>query len=201
MEIKNIKSLAIFCGANLGKIFNHPDYPDHPTIAKQVGTFLAEKGITIVYGGASVGLMGVVADAALAAGGKVIGVMPTDMKWEELIHPGLTELIEVPNLSERKRIMSERSDAALALPGGYGTLDEIFEFVTWTQLRVHNKPCGLLNIGSFYEHLINFLEYSCCHGYISKKNRRLLIHGKNPIDLFIKLDQMCRSEESNLALA
>ena len=147
-----MKSIAIFCGSALGAD------PIYLRTAQNVGRCLAEQGITLVYGGGRSGLMGVVADSALAAGGQVIGVIPQVLVTKELAHPGLTELHVVENMQQRKSKMSELADGFVAMPGGVGTLEEIFEQWTWAQLGIHLKPCAFLNVDGFYDDLLKFLS-------------------------------------------
>jgi uncharacterized protein (TIGR00730 family) len=164
-----INSIAIFCGSSMG---NDPIYAEH---AAAVGTAIAQAGKTLVYGGGHAGLMGVVADHALKAGGKVIGVMPKLLVDEELAHPNLTELHIVENMSERKQRMSELSDAFIALPGGAGTLEEIFEQWTWLQLDIHKKACAFLNVSDFYTDLICFLERTVNSGFTQPRFVKKLV--------------------------
>ncbi len=147
----SIKSVAVFCGSKSGA---NPLYAEH---AKQLGYIIAEKNITLVYGGSSKGIMGAVADAVLEKQGKVIGVIPEVLiKWEQH-HSQLTELHEVANMHVRKAMIYEKCDAAIMLPGGYGTLDEFFEILTWNQLSIHNKKIFVLNSAGFYDHLVAHL--------------------------------------------
>lgn len=147
-----INSLAVFCGSKNG---NNPVFAKH---AAQIGIQLAEKGITLIYGGGSRGIMGTLADAMMENGGRVIGVIPKILiEWEHQ-HEGITELLVVEDMHERKKKMYERCDAALILPGGFGTLDELFELVTWNQLSIHNKPIFILNSDGFYDHLIKHIQ-------------------------------------------
>jgi uncharacterized protein (TIGR00730 family) len=128
----------------------------------------------LVYGGASIGLMGALADAALAAGAPVVGVLPAVLRGREIAHPGLTELHFVGSMHERKALMAERSDAFLALPGGYGTLDEFLEILTWAQLGIHAKPCVLINMRGFYDGLLTFLDHAVEEGFLQPRNRALI---------------------------
>lgn len=146
-----MKSIAVFCGSAMGNSKNFKEQ------AQALGESIANRGITLVYGGGRAGLMGVVADSALNAGGTVIGVIPQNLVDAELAHPLLTELHVVKNMHERKTKMSDLADAFIALPGGVGTLEEIFEQLTWGQLGLHQKPCAFLNIHGFYDELLNFL--------------------------------------------
>ncbi len=146
------RSVCVFCGSSIG------GDPRFAQSARDLGALLAARGIELVYGGASVGLMGVVADAALAGGGRVVGVLPRALADRELAHRGLSELHVVSSMHERKARMAARSDAFVALPGGLGTLDELFEITTWAQLGIHDKPIGVLDVGDYYAHLFSFLE-------------------------------------------
>ena len=159
--------LCVFCGSRDG---NDPRFTD---AAIRMGTAIAEAGVGLVYGGGCVGLMGGVADAALAADGEVIGVIPDGLFSREIAHPGLTELHTVPSLTARKSLMAELSDAFVALPGGYGTLDELFEMVTWAQLGIHAKPCGLLDVAGFWTHLLGFVDHLQATGFVSES--RLIV--------------------------
>lgn len=147
-----MKSIAIFCGSTLGSD------PIFAETAKKTGTEIARRGQTLVYGGGRSGLMGIVADSALEAGAKVIGVIPQGLVDRELAHPHLTELHIVKNMHERKTMMADLSDGFVALPGGAGTIEEIFEQWTWAQLGIHLKPCAFLNVEGFYDHLIQFIQ-------------------------------------------
>jgi uncharacterized protein (TIGR00730 family) len=140
--------IAVFCGASNG---HDPIYME---AARTVGRTLAQRGIGVVYGGGHVGLMGAVADAAMEAGGSVVGVIPTFMTHKELAHDRITELVMVQDMHERKMVMHQRSHAVIALPGGFGTMDELFELLTWRQLGLHAKPMGLLNVNGYYDGLL-----------------------------------------------
>lgn len=165
-----MKSIAVFCGSGSG---NDPVYLK---TASAIGRLLAENGIQLVYGGAAIGCMGAVADAALAAGGQVTGIIPRFIQDHEIAHTGLTELITVESMHERKLQMYEKCDAAIALPGGFGTMDELFEMLTWQQLNLHHKPIGLLNLENYYEHLILLMKQMETGGLLRTKDRlRLLI--------------------------
>jgi len=176
-----MKSVCVFCGSNPGQD------PVYRTAAAQVGRRLAERGLRLVYGGGSVGLMGVVADAALAAGGQAVGVLPLSMSETEVAHRGLTELRIVPGMHERKALMNELSDAFLTLPGGFGTLDELFEAVTWKQLGIHAKPIGLLNVGGYFDPLIAFVDRAAGAGFVSARNRGLIRVDSDPDRLIAAL--------------
>ena len=153
-------SVCVYCGSRPG---NHPEFTN---IAKQVGTWIGAHGGQLVYGGGRNGLMGTVADSALAAGGRVIGVIPKSLVDKEQAHDGCTELHIVETMHERKRIMADHADAFLALPGGIGTLEEFFEVWTWRQLGYHDKPIGLLNMNGYYDSLLAFLTTSVGEGFM-----------------------------------
>jgi uncharacterized protein (TIGR00730 family) len=149
-----MRSVCVYCGSSSGVGSRYLE------AAALVGRALADRSLELVYGGSRTGLMGAMADAALQAGGRVVGVLPKGLSSVEIAHPRLTELYLTSSLHERKARMSERADAFIALPGGYGTLDEIFEAVTWMQVGIHAKPSGLLNVSGFFDHLIAFLDHA-----------------------------------------
>ena len=153
--------------------------PAYLEAAAALGKGLAEAGIGLVYGGATVGMMGAVANAALAAGGEVIGVLPEVLSSREIGHTGLTELIATGSMHERKAKMLELADAVVALPGGFGTLDELMEAVTWAQLRIHDKPCVLVNVLGYYEGLLTFLNTAVSEGFLKPANRQLILVAAN----------------------
>lgn len=160
--------VGIFCGAHTG---NGSAYAG---IAAAVSQRIVERGYGIVYGGGRVGLMGVIADSALAAGGEVIGVIPEALATEEVAHGGLTQLHVVSTMHERKALMADLSDGFIALPGGFGTMDEFCEILTWAQLRIHNKPVGLLNSGGYYDELIALFDKMVREGFVTVRNRGLV---------------------------
>jgi uncharacterized protein (TIGR00730 family) len=176
-----LKSIAVFCGSSAG--FD----PTHAELANDVGQTLAQKGILTVYGAGNVGLMGVLADAALKAGGKVLGVIPDFLKKQEVCHTGLTELIVTQTMHERKLIMAERSDGFIILPGGFSTLDEFFEILTWRQLRLHNKPIGILDSGGFYQHLLAHVEQMWKQGFLRDTNLSLFATANTLPELLEKM--------------
>ncbi len=151
--------------------------------ARQMGTLLASRGIGLVYGGGNVGLMGVVADAALAAGGEVIGVIPHALADKEIAHRGVTELRIVDSMHTRKAMMADLSDAFVAMPGGVGTFEEFFEAVTWTQLGLHRKPCALLNVDGFYTPLALFIDQAVTEGFIRPVHRAAIVVDSDPARL------------------
>jgi uncharacterized protein (TIGR00730 family) len=161
-------SVCVFCGSSLG------DDPRFRAAAQDTGRQIARRGWTLVYGGAHVGLMGVVADAALGAGGRVIGVIPRFLHEREVGHDGITSLEIVASLTERKLRMGELSDAFLSLPGGIGTLDELFEAWSWSQVGLQHKPNGLLNLGGYYDPLLAFLDRATAAGFMQPRHRQML---------------------------
>ncbi|MFZ2295585.1 MAG: TIGR00730 family Rossman fold protein [Polaromonas sp.] len=161
-------SLCVYCGSRPGNT------PEFAAMARDVGTWIGRHGGQLVYGGGHNGLMGIMADAALAAGARVIGVIPKALVEKEWAHTGCTELHIVENMHERKRIMAEHADAFLALPGGIGTLEEFFEVWTWRQLGYHNKPVGLLNMDGFYDSLLNFLNSAVKTGFMNAWQMKLI---------------------------
>lgn len=161
--------LCVFCGSSAG---SDPVYMEQAT---RLGEALARAGIGLVYGGASVGLMGAVADAALANGGEVIGVIPHALKQKEIAHPGLQDLRVVNSMHERKALMAELSDGFIAMPGGVGTLEELFEVWTWAQLGYHEKPCALFNVNGFYDGLSAFLAHVVNQAFLKDEHRQMVI--------------------------
>lgn len=156
----SVNTICVYCGSSPGLL------PEYTVTARELGRRLAEAGKTLVYGGGNVGLMGSMADGALAAGGKVIGVIPHHLIRRELAHRGITELIAVESMHERKAKMAELSDAFVALPGGIGTFEELFEIFTWSQLQLHQKPCVVLNIAGFYDPMLAFLRHTVEQGFL-----------------------------------
>jgi len=179
----DMKSLCVFCGSSKG--FN----PIYIEVARQLGLTLAQRQIRLVYGAGNIGLMGVLADAVLEAGGEVLGVIPEFLVVKEVCHAGLTELVVTQTMHQRKQIMEERSDGVLVLPGGYGTLDEFFEILTWKQLHLHNKPVGLLNVGGFYDSLLAHFQKMHGEGFIRPANLDLVVVAESIEDLLVKIEQ------------
>jgi len=173
-----MKRICVFCGSSSG---GEAIYSE---TASNVGEFLAAKGIELVYGGGRVGLMGTVADAVLANDGTVIGIIPAALDKKEIAHKGLTELHIVDSMHERKAKMAELSDGFIAMPGGFGTFEEFCEIVTWAQLGIHQKPCGLLNVRGFYDPLIKQFDYSTSSGFVSPEHRGIVLVGTEISRLF-----------------
>ena len=169
-----MKRLCVYCGSNKGARVEYAD------AAKRLAQLLVERGIGLVYCGASRGIMGVLADAVLAAGGEVTGVMPRALDNKELVHPRLTDLQVVDSMHERKARMAELSDGFVALPGGFGTLEEIIEIITWGQLHIHSKPCGILNVANYYAGLLQFVEHAVAVGFLKAQHRDALIVEDDP---------------------
>ena len=172
-----LRAVCVFCGSSVGA------RPEYRAAATRLGTLLGSNGIDVVYGGASVGLMGAVADAALAAGGRVVGVIPRRLVDRELAHPGLAELHVTESMHERKALMSDLSDGFVALPGGFGTLEELAEVTTWAQLGLHRKPIGVLNVTGYFDLLLEFAGRMVADGFLSAEHRRLLITATTAEDL------------------
>lgn len=164
-----MQSVCVFCGSNFG------DKPIYRELAAQLGRTLADRGLTLVYGGGNVGLMGVVADAALGAGGRVVGVIPQALVDWDVAHNGLTDLVVVQSMHERKARMADASDAFIALPGGYGTFEELCEVLTWSQLGLHSKPCGVLNIEGYYDPLLALFERAVQDRFLGAEHRDLVL--------------------------
>jgi uncharacterized protein (TIGR00730 family) len=177
-----MRRVCVYAGLQTGL---RPAYADG---ARALGREIAQRGIGLVYGGANGGLMGALADAALDAGGKVTGIVPRHAFPSEQPHPGLTELRLVGSMHRRKAVMTDLSDAFIALPGGFGTLDEFFEAVTWAQIGLHQKPVGLLNIEGYFDTLVAFIEHACQEGFILPEHRSLFIVDQNPAALLDQLE-------------
>jgi uncharacterized protein (TIGR00730 family) len=177
-----MKRICVYCGASPGR------GPDYVTAAKVLGGVLAAKDIGLVYGGASIGVMGALADAITANGGEAIGVIPRDLLKKEIPHSSLASLKVVDSMHERKALMVKLSDGFMALPGGLGTLEELFEVWTWAQLGFHRKPCALLNVRSYFDPLIKFLDSAVEEGFITENHRSMLMVGNDPAELILLLE-------------
>jgi hypothetical protein len=174
-------AVCVFCGSNAG------DRPAYAEAARALAELLALRGLTLIYGGGSVGLMGVLADAALSAGGRVVGVLPGHLSRREIAHAGLTELHIVSSMHERKALMAARADAFIALPGGLGTMEELFEVLTWGQLGLHRKPCALLNVDGYFDRMIGFLDQSVARGFVQPRHRDMLLVEPDPARLLERI--------------
>lgn len=183
--MSTLRAICVFCGSNPGV------QPIYGQVAAELGAALARRGLVTVYGGARVGLMGRVADGALRAGGRVVGVLPRFLAGKEIAHADLTELVLVESMHERKAHMADRADAFIALPGGFGTLEELFEIVTWSQLQLHRKPCGVLNIEGFYDPLCAQIDYAVRDGFLTPAHRELLVVES---EIEALLDRLARHE-------
>jgi uncharacterized protein (TIGR00730 family) len=183
-----MKRITVFCGSSFGndKIYSQQ--------AAELGRKLAQKGIELVYGGANVGLMGAVADGVLSEGGKVIGVLPHFLQSKEIAHEGLTELILVESMHERKTKLNELSDGVIALPGGFGTLEEFFEMLTWAQLGLHKKPIAVLNIDGFFDPLLTLVQVMVDKGFLKQVNQEMLLVSSDHEELLVKMSEYTAPE-------
>ncbi len=179
--MNKILSICVFCGSSSG------ENKIYAEAAQNLGKLMVNQGITLIYGGAKVGLMGVIADEVLANGGKTIGVIPDFFSDKEIAHTQLTELIYVKSMAERKAILAELSDAFIAMPGGFGTLDELFEMMTASQLDLHNKPVGILNVNHFYNSLIAQIDRMQSDQFMKPIHREMLLDDENPMNLIEKM--------------
>ncbi|RKQ61011.1 hypothetical protein C8E02_0776 [Vogesella indigofera] len=177
-----IQSICLFCGSNKGT------RAAYEQAACELGRTLAQRDIALVYGGGNVGLMGVAADAALAAGGRVIGVIPGFLREKELAHQGLSELHVTQTMHERKALMEDLSGGFVALPGGFGTYDELFEMLTWGQLSVHSKPIGLLNVDGFFDPLLAMIRHGVAEGFVAEGNLQLFVVAATIDELLAKMN-------------
>ncbi len=185
----DLRAVCVFCGSSFGA------RPAYASAARAVGRLLAERGIALVYGGSNVGLMGVAADACLAAGGKVIGVIPRHLAAREVAHTGLTELRVVASMHQRKALMADLADAFLALPGGFGTFDELFETLSWSQLGLQRKPSGVLNGEGYFDATLQLVDRAVAEGFVRPEHRALLVADNDPASL---LDRLARYEAPTL---
>jgi uncharacterized protein (TIGR00730 family) len=175
------KSICVFAGSSPG---NDPAFGE---AAQTLGEALVSRGYGLVYGGAKIGLMGIVADTVIAAGGHVFGVMPDFLATKEIVHTGLPELKITSSMHERKNAMAERAQGFIALPGGFGTIEEYFEAITWGQLGLHAKPCGLLNVNGYYDSLLAFLDHAVARQLLRAENRDMVISASHPGELLDKM--------------
>lgn len=176
-----MRRICVFCGSNAGA------RSEYAEAVRALAAVLVERKLGIVYGGGNVGLMGVLADAALGRGGEVIGVIPQKLVDKEVAHRGVTELRIVETMHERKALMNDLSDAFIALPGGFGTLDEFFEVLTWSQLGFHGKPCALLNVAGYYDRMLAMLDHAVTERFLRPAHRELVIADTDPLRLLQRL--------------
>lgn len=172
-----MRRICVYCGSNTG---TRPDYAE---AAKNLAEVLVRRDLELVYGGAAKGIMGVIADTVLEHGGTAHGVIPKLLEEKEIAHGGLTQLHVVASMHERKSMMAELSDGFIALPGGFGTLEEIIEILTWGQLQFHDKPCGLLNVSGYFDHLLAYLDHAEQEGFLRAENRQMLLQDTEPAGL------------------
>ena len=177
-----MKRLCVYCGSSSGR------QPVYAQVARRLARAMVNRNIDLVYGGASVGIMGDIANAVLEEGGDVIGIIPKGLFRKEVAHTGVTELREVNSMHERKSLMADLSDGFIALPGGLGTLEEIFEIVTWSQLGMHRKPCGLLNVCHYYDKLIGFLNHAVTEQFIKEAHHSTILVDECPDELLEKFE-------------
>jgi len=180
--MSKLRRICVYCGSNAG------NDPTHRAAAHDLGAFLARSGLGLVYGGGNVGLMGAVADGALTENGEVIGVIPQSLMEKELGHGDVTELHVVTSMHERKQLMVDLSDGFIALPGGFGTLDELFETLTWLQLSFHDKPVGLLNVGDFFDGLIEFIAHMSRSGFLKPEHAKCVLVENEPAQLLAAME-------------
>ena len=177
-----MKSVTVFCGSSSGS------NSVYATQAMLLGTALARRKIRLIYGGAKIGLMGIIADAVLKEGGEVVGILPQFLSSKEIAHRGLTQLIMVDSMHQRKTKMHELSDGVIALPGGFGTLEELFEMLTWAQLGLHQNPIGLLNVDGYYDHLISLADSMVNRGFLREINQKMLLTSNSVVGLLEKME-------------
>ena len=185
-----MRSVCVFCGSGVGRD------RAYAAAARSIGDEIARRCLRLVYGGGSIGLMGVVADAALAGGAEVVGVLPSALFGREVVHAGLTRLHEVRTMHERKALMAKLADAFIALPGGYGTLDELIEMTTWAQLGIHTKPLGVLDVNGYYASLREFVARALADGFILPRYAGLIAYDTSPSGLIDRLTAMSATTQS-----
>lgn len=179
-----MKRICVYCGSKSGR------NPEFLISAEKLALALVDRNLGLVYGGASVGLMGKVADVVLENGGEVIGVIPDSLFEDEIAHPGLSELVMVDNMHQRKERMASFADGFIALPGGFGTLEELFEAITWSQIKIHTKPIGLLNVNGYYDKLVGFIDHAVSQGFVKEKHTSLFVINDDPVELLEKMARM-----------
>jgi len=185
-----MKKIVVFCGSSLG--FN----PIYKNAAVELGNYFVNNDITLIYGGGKIGMMGVLSETILKKGGNVIGIIPSLLKKEEVVNKNVTELIITKTMSERKVMMSKLADGYISLPGGFGTLDELFEGLTLGKLHIEKKPNGILNINGFFNHTLKQLDHMVSEGYLKKENKEMLLVGTNVNELMLKMDTYIAPKKS-----
>ena len=185
-----MKKIVVFCGSSLG--FN----PIYKNAAVELGNYFVNNEITLIYGGGKIGMMGVLSETILKKGGNVIGIIPSLLKKEEVVNKNVTELIITKTMSERKVMMSKLTDGYISLPGGFGTLDELFEGLTLGQLHIEQKPNGILNVNGFFNHTLKQLDHMVSEGYLKKGNKEMLLVGTNVSELMLKMDAYIAPKKS-----
>ena len=185
-----MKKIVVFCGSSLG--FN----PIYKNAAVELGNYFVNNDITLIYGGGKIGMMGVLSETILKKGGNVIGIIPSLLKKEEVVNKNVSELIITKTMSERKVMMSKLADGYISLPGGFGTLDELFEGLTLGQLHIEQKPNGILNINGFFDHTVKQLDHMVTEGYLKKENKEMLLVGTNVSELMLKMDAYTAPKKS-----
>lgn len=183
MDSSKIKRLCVYCGSSRGT------KSEYTAGARRLAKTLVNNDIELIYGGASIGIMGVLADAVLEGGGRVTGIIPEDLMSREVAHSGINELKVVPSMHERKALMADMSDGFAALPGGLGTFEELFEILTWAQLGFHRKPVGILNIGGYFDYLIKFLDHAVNEQFLQHHHRSMLIIEDDPDTLLLRFTE------------
>ena len=178
-----MRRICVYCGSNTG---TRPDYAE---AARNLAEVLVRHDLELVYGGAAKGIMGVIADTVLEHGGNAHGVIPKFLEEKEIAHSGLTQLHVVASMHERKSMMAELSDGFIALPGGFGTLEEIIEILTWGQLQFHDKPCGVLNVSGYFDHLMAYLDHAEREGFLRAENRQMLLQDTDPAGLIRQFER------------
>jgi hypothetical protein len=184
--------ICVFCGTNPG------ERPEYGAAARALGKLLADEGIELVYGGASVGIMGELADAVHEGGGHVTGIIPQQLMKKEAAHTGIPDLIVVASMHQRKSQMADLADGFIALPGGIGTLEGFLEILTWGQLRIHNKPCGVLNVAGYFDLLTGFLDHAVKEGFLTDEHRRMIMVESDPATLLERMGQYAPAEGERL---
>jgi len=185
-----MKKIVVFCGSSLG--FN----PIYKNAAVELGNYFVNNDITLIYGGGKIGMMGVLSETILKKGGNVIGIIPSLLKKEEVVNKNVSELIVTKTMSERKVMMSKLADGYISLPGGFGTLDELFEGLTLGQLHIEQKPNGILNVNGFFDHTVKQLDHMVTEGYLKKENKEMLLVGTNVSELMLKMDAYTAPKKS-----